>query len=315
LNGSSGRPIPGHHMLVLRAVFVPDGEAPPEEFASVWNPLRIAATYDPATGDLNCAPGNGFDRGFLAQWHPDPDSDSTDKEDWEFEAGEDQGADDFNGYGSEAAGLGGHGQIATSRIGSQAPARQSLFAEYAQKRVPPSSAPDRNQGDRAIAHGKTGTKGESPVAKPASGIKGASPDFNRFFDTLFQPLSDLAKELNVPEDYILGHAAYESGYLGNHDFPLNNPFGYTMAGGPNLSSPSIAAAVAAYRNDYGSQIKDAASARDFVERIEGRLNGNPIPGWRKYNSKTEKYESDVVRVIESVARHKADWLKQGKKSE
>jgi hypothetical protein len=145
---------------------------------------------------------------------------------------------------------------------------------------------------------------------PAPGDPRGPRDFKRFFDTLDRPVSDLAKELGVSEDYILGHAAHESGYLDNHDFPLNNPFGYTKAGGRNLSFPSITAAVAAYRNDYGPQIKGATSAEDFVQRIQSKLNGRSVPGWHVYNTATKGYESLVLGLIRSVPARKAEWLKQ-----
>lgn len=58
------------------------------------------------------------------------------------------------------------------------------------------------------------------------------------------------------------------------------------------------------------QIWEVTGAKDFVERIEGKLAGKPIPGWRKYNSKTDQYEADVLRVIDSIPRREAEWLNQ-----
>jgi hypothetical protein len=58
--------------LVLRAVFVPDGEQPPPEFMADFSPLRIRATRDPATGEITCDDaGADFDGDISAQWHPD----------------------------------------------------------------------------------------------------------------------------------------------------------------------------------------------------------------------------------------------------
>jgi hypothetical protein len=165
-------------------------------------------------------------------------------------------------------------------------------------------------GVAVVAPRKQAHPGAAAITTAKPGAANGPRDFKRFFDTVYQPLSDLAKELDVPEDYILGHSAYESGYLDNHDFPLNNPFGYTKAGGRNLAFQSIAAAVAAYRKDYGSQIRGAASAKDFVGRIQGMLEGKPVTGWRTYNTATKGYESAVSRVIDSIARHKEEWMKQ-----
>jgi hypothetical protein len=86
----------------------------------------------------------------------------------------------------------------------------------------------------ASAPAKKGTAGRPPIVAtgtPAPADPRGPRDFKRFFDTLDRPVSDLAKELGVSEDYILGHTVHESGYLDNHDFPLNNPFGYAKAGG------------------------------------------------------------------------------------
>ena len=136
---------------------------------------------------------------------------------------------------------------------------------------------------------------------------GGSPDFKRFFDTLEQRVADLAKELGVPEDYILGHFAWESGYLNDHNVALNNPIGFTAAGKNNLSFASIDDAIKAYRDQYGQQIRGATSAQDFVERLQGKLNGKPVPGWHRYNSIDVNYEPHVLALIRSIARHEAEW--------
>lgn len=73
---------------MLRAAFVPEGQQPPPEFSSVFDPLHFSATLDLATGMITCAmKGAGFDGDIRAEWHPD----------------EQQGSDD----GEEAAGQGG----------------------------------------------------------------------------------------------------------------------------------------------------------------------------------------------------------------
>jgi hypothetical protein len=80
LSGSSAppgdRPVPGPHTLVIRAVFVPDGEPPPPEMMSSFDSLRFRVSLNPATGELTCdEPGNGFDSGIQAQWYPDNNED------------------------------------------------------------------------------------------------------------------------------------------------------------------------------------------------------------------------------------------------
>jgi hypothetical protein len=189
--------------------------------------------------------------------------------------------------------------------------RASPFGEFAQAADKKAANTDVAGGAAAAAKMKARPTEAAAVAATKPGAANEPRDFKRFFDTVQQPISDLAKELGVPEDYILGHAAAESGWLDNHNFALNNPFGYTRAGGRNLSFSSVADAVAAYRRDYGRQIQDATSPKDFAERLEGELNETPVPGWRRYNTRDQKeYEKKIVGLIQSVARHKAQWLAQ-----
>jgi hypothetical protein len=389
------RSSPGPLTLVLRAAFVPDGQEPPPEFSSVFNPLKFRATLDPATGVITCDnAGMSFLGDIRAEWHPDAGQGGDGEAELGGEGGDarasgepDAGNDEPEGAtqkprrqgmwggaeyrplsmtyprqsdGRTQFGLAGEASDDTSERGSPssaaAPSRDATsqpdkgqggvggekadgqggtpansdgdqlggmrfgagsvtrtipseqFARATVKTATDAGDPGKGTIGRPATSGSTGKPPAAATAKP--GAANAPSDFNRFFDTLDKPLSDLAKELEVPEDYLLGHAAYESGYLGDHDFPLNNPFGYTKAGGRNLAFPSIADAVAAYRNDYAAQIKGATSAKDFIERIQGRLNGKPVAGWHKYNSQTKGYESNVLRVINSIPRHEADWRKQ-----
>ena len=65
-------------VLVVRAVFVPEGEQPPADFASAFDPLHFPATLDPETWAQSPATvaGTDFDGDLQAEWHPDPDEDS-----------------------------------------------------------------------------------------------------------------------------------------------------------------------------------------------------------------------------------------------
>jgi hypothetical protein len=71
LSDQSDKPAPGPNVLVIRAVFVPDGGDPPPDFLANIDPLRFRATYDPSTGELTCdEAGNAFDGAIQAQWYP-----------------------------------------------------------------------------------------------------------------------------------------------------------------------------------------------------------------------------------------------------
>jgi hypothetical protein len=66
------KPSPGPHTLVVRAAFVPDGEQPPPELNSVFDPIKFRATLDPETGEITCDnAGMSFDGDIRAEFHPD----------------------------------------------------------------------------------------------------------------------------------------------------------------------------------------------------------------------------------------------------
>ena len=68
------RPPASPNHLVIRAVFVPDGEEPPPDVAATMSPLRFRATLDPETGILaGDSEGNAFGGDLLAEWVPDSD--------------------------------------------------------------------------------------------------------------------------------------------------------------------------------------------------------------------------------------------------
>lgn len=140
------------------------------------------------------------------------------------------------------------------------------------------------------------------AAKPS-----APPNFKRFFDTVYAPLSRAAKQLGLPEDYLLGLSAHESGHLDDHNFEINNPLGLTHAGGRNASYPSIDRAVDYWMGEYGGQVRGATSPEDFASRMEGMRDGRQVPGWKVYNSRDPYWKTKVVRNINSIGRHKQDW--------
>jgi hypothetical protein len=81
LPDQSNSPTAGRDVLVLRAVFVPDGGQPPPEFINDLHPLRIPCTYNRKTGEITCRDaGLNFDGDIRAEFHPDvaPDQGSGD---------------------------------------------------------------------------------------------------------------------------------------------------------------------------------------------------------------------------------------------
>jgi hypothetical protein len=133
---------------------------------------------------------------------------------------------------------------------------------------------------------------------------------NRFFDTLDSSLSNEAASLDLPRDYLQGLAAFETGYYDDHNRKITNPFGLTQAGRNNLSFPSEDAAIAYFMDQYGGQIRGATSPEDFAQRIQGLLDGKPVPGWHRYNSRNKDWIPNLVSTINSVGRHRQTWESQ-----
>lgn len=72
MSDSSDGPIAGPDKIKLRAVFVPDGEAPPSDMETEFHPLRFRATLDPATGQITCDDtGVGLPHTIAAEFIPD----------------------------------------------------------------------------------------------------------------------------------------------------------------------------------------------------------------------------------------------------
>jgi hypothetical protein len=71
LSDSSKNPAPGTGILIVRAVFVPDGEQPPPDLIADFNSLHLPATLDPETGEITCDnAGFDFNGAVRAEWHP-----------------------------------------------------------------------------------------------------------------------------------------------------------------------------------------------------------------------------------------------------
>ncbi len=66
------------------------------------------------------------------------------------------------------------------------------------------------------------------------------PEFENFFNRLYGPALKIAKDLNIPVEFVLGVAALESEYYSDrHDIGLSNPWGSTQAGRNDLRFGSV----------------------------------------------------------------------------
>jgi hypothetical protein len=96
----------------------------------------------------------------------------------------------------------------------------------------------------------------------------------------------------VPEDYIVGLASYESGWLDAHNVGLNNLWGLTQAGGNNIHFSSFAAGNAYFVSHVGPYIRNANTLAAFDQ---GLMNEG-------YNSVNPNYWSALNGRINSIPK-------------
>ncbi len=89
--------------LIVRAVFVPDGEQPPAEFVADLDPLHFRATLDPATGEITCDnTGMSIDGDLRARWFPADDGGAFDEDDDDHPADQAEETDAPEGFEPDA---------------------------------------------------------------------------------------------------------------------------------------------------------------------------------------------------------------------
>ena len=88
---------------------------------------------------------------------------------------------------------------------------------------------------------------------------------------------DVAKQLNVPNNYIVGLVSYESGCLDDHNAKLNNLWGLTQAGGNNISFSSMQAGNLYFVAKAGPYIQGTQTIPSFFSGLkkEGCNSVNP----------------------------------------
>jgi hypothetical protein len=127
---------------------------------------------------------------------------------------------------------------------------------------------------------------------------------DRFFDDLYEPIKQMAADLGVHEDWLLGLSSYESGWYNAHNRALNNPFGLTRAGGNNLRFDTVQDAIELWSRTFGPQVRNASTAQEFVTKLQG--------GPRVYNSVNPEWSEKVLMQVRTIQIRKAIWT-QGDK--
>jgi hypothetical protein len=122
-------------------------------------------------------------------------------------------------------------------------------------------------------------------------------DPDKFFDTLYPQVHALAEKLGIDETWLLGLAAFESGWLDQHNRKLNDPFGVTHGGGPNVAYRSIGDAISYWEGRYGPVVQGATSPEDFARRLQAI----------GYNVRDPRWVEGLVGTVRSVARRLPNW--------
>lgn len=137
-----------------------------------------------------------------------------------------------------------------------------------------------------------------PAADRGPAGKPFPADKDPFFDTLYRPVHATARRLGIDETWLLGLAAHEGGWLEDpHNREINNPFGVTHGGGRDVHYASMDEAVEAWERRYGSVVRGATGAADFVRRLF--LAG--------YNKRDPQWSDKVIGAINSVERRLDSW--------
>jgi hypothetical protein len=147
--------------------------------------------------------------------------------------------------------------------------------------------------------GQWTNEGNAPEIVPGAARRPESRrgDPDAFFDTVYDNFHALAERLAIDETWLLGLAAHESGYLNPHNRDLNDPFGVTHGGGPNVAYGSMDAAIAYWERRFGPVVQGATSAGDFVRRLYAD----------HYNRRDPLWAAHVMDVIHSIPNRLASW--------
>ncbi|HET7464642.1 MAG TPA: RHS repeat-associated core domain-containing protein, partial [Longimicrobium sp.] len=121
-----------------------------------------------------------------------------------------------------------------------------------------------------------------------------SKNRSRFFQQL-PGLRDVARRVDVPEDYVVGLASYESDWLNDHNYALHNLWGLTQAGGRNLSFPSFQAGNDYFVQHIGPSVRGSSTVPEFVAAL--RRHG--------YNSVNPNYDSTLTNRINNIPKWEA----------
>jgi RHS repeat-associated protein len=138
-----------------------------------------------------------------------------------------------------------------------------------------------------------------PVPTPPTAVNADCPQqFQNFFNLMVPIANSLAATWNTNANFILALSAYESGwdpvYSGaSHNTPINNPFGLTNAGGPDLTFPTLQDAANFWSANDGKYIQGTQTIAAFATAIQPH-----------YNTKNPVWKTKLMQVYNSVLQRR-----------
>jgi RHS repeat-associated protein len=149
-------------------------------------------------------------------------------------------------------------------------------SEYARYYGGPSGPPTSPPGNGSTGQGATAPQQSQPCN--STGADGSTQDRSNFFSHISE-LRNVASPLNVPEDFIVGLASYESGWLDVHNQGLHNLWGLTQAGGNNINFSSYAAGNAYFVSRIGPFIRNAQTVQQFEAGLKAEGYNSTGPNY------------------------------------
>jgi hypothetical protein len=178
-----------------------------------------------------------------------------------------------------------------------------------------------------LVQAEPGNKSGGEIIKkglpPAKQTPSCPPDKVRFFDWLYLPVRQMAKDLGTDEDFLFALAAKEGGWISDsldHNTPLNNPFGVNKINDKgeavgNKKYSTLDEAIEAWKKtgqgvSFGERVRNAKTAQEFIDRLQGKnMKYHP------YNTVDSKYAEHYMEVFVSVPKYKKlyESYKEGRK--
>lgn len=125
---------------------------------------------------------------------------------------------------------------------------------------------------------------------------------NAFFDAYDKPITDLANEMNVPPNLLLGLVAGESSW-GQPPMGKNNLFGFSASLGRPYDYATPQASIDAFRkSQWFSRLQNKTTPDAFVDELVNNEGGK-----KKYNTVNKNYDKFVYGLIDTVNRRRPIW--------